>query len=56
MFGGLFEKERKLQLADINLVVLQYDRHTFSGRLRCWRNIGGFNIGSVTRKLPIRQI
>ena len=40
MFGGLLEKGRKLQLADINLVVT-YNRHAFSGSLRGWHNIGG---------------
>ena len=52
-FGGLLEKGRKL--ADINLAVT-YDRHAFSGSLRGWRNIGGFNIGGVTRNPSIRQI
>ena len=55
MFGRLLEKGKKLQLADINLVVT-YDHHAFSGSLRDWRNIGRFNIGGVTRNPPIRQI
>ena len=35
---------------------MQYNRHAFSGSLRSWCNIGGFNIGSVTRNPPIHQI
>ena len=55
--GGLLEKGSKLQLVDINLFLrLWYDCHTFSRYLRGWRNIGGFNIGGVTRNPPIRQI
>ena len=37
-----------MQLADINLAVTVQSPHTFC--LHSWRNIGGFDIGSVTRK------
>ena len=56
MFGGLLEKGRKLQLADINLAVSVRSPRL---SLRGWRNniiIGGFNIGGVTRNPPICQI
>ena len=52
IFGGLLEKGRKLQLADINLAVSVRSPRL---SLRGWRNniiIGGFNIDDVTR---IRQ-
>ena len=60
IFGGLLEKERKLQLVDIykfgGYWFTRYDRHSFSGSLRSWLNIGGFNFGSVAGNPPIRQI
>ena len=56
MFGGLLEKGRKLQLVDINLAVYWFTRYIATPSPGSWCNIGGFNIGGVTRNPPIRQI
>ena len=49
MFGGLLEKGGYK-------FGVRYNRHAFSGSLRSWCNIGGFNIGGVTRNPPICQV
>ena len=59
IFGGLLEKRKKIAIGGYKFGgywFTGYDRHAFSGSLRGWRNIGGFNIGGVTGNPPIRQI
>ena len=56
MFGGLLEKGRKLQLADINLAVTGSRGTITTPSPGDWHNIGRFNIGGVTGNPPIRQI
>ena len=57
MFGGLLENGRKLQLVDLNLVVMVRSPCLLQESTQLAQYIiGEFNIGGVTRNPPIPQI